>query len=143
MKAHVEYIEWRDTKGLNEDIKKSISDLKFLRDELHFLRDLAAAHTLEIIYGTSHEAAQKIAANIHMHENKGQRLIKDLRAHSNNLQTLIDEIDVPRELKDYKNTHYKLMVETMDFYCDVKKTKRNIFEMLSTILKSGKKKKQS
>ena len=47
MKTHFKYIEWRDTNGLHEDTLQSLSDLRFLKDELQFLKDLVAEHTLE------------------------------------------------------------------------------------------------
>lgn len=140
-KTHFKYIEWRDTRGLHEDVVHSISELKFLRDELHFLRDLITEHTLELIYGRPYEEAAQIGAQLHTYENRLQSLLKKLNLHSSNLQVLMDDIDVPNELKDYKDTHYKLMISMMDFHTDLKKTKRIIFKMLAEIMKKSKQKK--
>lgn len=140
-KTHFKYIEWRDTPGLHEDVVQSISELKFLRDELHFLRDLVSEHTFELIYGKPYEEAAQIGAQLLIYENRVQYLLKKLNMHSNNLQTLMDTIEVPHELKDYKDAHYKLMISIMDFHSDVKKTKRVLFEMLALIKKGNKQKK--
>ncbi len=141
--THFKYIEWRNTKGLHEDSINAISDLMFLKDELHFLKDLVAEHTLELMYGKSHEEAVKIGIALHTLDDRLKNLLKDLVVHSNNLKVLTDDIDVPNELQDYKNVHYKLMVEAMDFHTDLKKTKRIIFEMMADIMKKSKQKKLS
>tara|TARA_R110002012_G_scaffold321121_3_gene547609 strand:- start:21666 stop:22034 length:369 start_codon:yes stop_codon:yes gene_type:complete len=118
----------------------SISELKFLQDELHFLRDLVAEDTLELIYNITHEKAAQIAIALRGYDKRVKRLLKEMQAHANNLQVLIDDIDVPNEVKEYKNTHYELMISTMDLHADVKKTKRTIFKMLAEIMKKSKQK---
>jgi hypothetical protein len=138
--THFKYIKWRDTEGLHQDTLQSISELKFLRDELHFLNDLVAEHTLEIIYGKSHEEAARIGTQLHTHQNRLRQLLKDMKEHSNNLKFLTDDVDVPNELKDYKDTHYNLMISMMGFHSGVKRTKRTIFKMLAEIMKKSKQK---
>jgi len=143
MKTQLEYIEWRDTKGLHEDVLQGISELLFLKDELHFLRDLVADHTLELIYGRPYEEAAQLGAQLHTYTNRLTGLLKDLKHHSNNLRVLTDDIDVPNELKDYKEVHFKLMIDIFDFHADVKKSKRIMFKMLTDIMKKSKQKKLS
>ncbi|HIB49537.1 MAG TPA: hypothetical protein EYO35_14660 [Flavobacteriaceae bacterium] len=138
--THYKYIEWRNPSGLHDDIGMSISELKFLQDELHFLRDLVAEDTLELIYNITHEKAAQIAIALRGYDKRVKRLLKEMQAHANNLQVLIDDIDVPNEVKEYKNTHYELMISTMDLHADVKKTKRTIFKMLAEIMKKSKQK---
>jgi uncharacterized protein (DUF342 family) len=139
--THFKYIEWRDTNGLHEDTQQTLSDIKFLKDELQFLRDLVAEHTLELIYGKSSEVSKAIFNQLIEHTNRLEKLQKELEMHSNNLETLLDDNDVTGEVKAYKDQHYKLVLEEMDIHADVKKTKRIIFNMLSEIMKKGKQKK--
>jgi len=141
--THFKYIEWRDPRGLHEDTVRSLSDLKFLKDELQFLMNLVAEHTLELIYGESSEESKVIFSQLADHKKRLEKLLKALEAHSNKLQVLLDDTDVPGELKLYKDEHYKLIIEEMDFHSDVKKTKRTIFQMLSEIMKKSKQKKLS
>ena len=141
--TNIEYIKWRNTQGLHEDAVNTISNLKFYKDELHFLKDLVAEHTLELIYGKSHEEALKIGTELHALNNRLKNLLKVLVEHSNHLQVLTDDIDVPNELIDYENVHYKLMVDASDFYRDVKKSKHKIFKMMADIMKKSKQKKLS
>ncbi|MDT0556153.1 hypothetical protein [Patiriisocius hiemis] len=140
-RTNFKYVEWRDTKGLHADSVNAISDLKFLKDELQFLKDLVAEHTLELIYGKPHEEAVRIGAELRTFDNRLKNLLKNLVIHSNNLQVLTDDIDVPNELQDYKNVHYKLMIEVMDFHSDVKNAKHKIFKMMSSMMKESKQKK--
>ncbi len=141
--THFTYIEWRDPKGLHEDTMRSLSDLKFLKDELQFLTDLVAEHTLELISGKSSEESKAIFNQLTGHTKRLKKLLKELEAHSNKLQILLDNKEVPGEVKMYKDEHYKIILEEMDFHSDVKKTKRAIFEMLSEIMKKSKQKKLS
>ncbi len=142
-KTHLKYIEWRDTSGLHEDVMQSMSELQFLKDELHFLKDLVVDHALELIYGKPYDEAAKMGAQLYNYDNRLNVLLKDLKDHSNNLQILMDDIDVPNELKEYKDTHYKLMIEAMSYQTAVKKLKRTIFEMLGEVMKKNKQKKLS
>lgn len=139
--THFKYIEFRDTSGLHQDTSQSISDLMFLKDELTFLKSLVAEHTLELIYGKSSVESTAIFNQLITHTKRLEKLTKELDAHKNNLQILLDHDDVPGELRDFKDEHYKLVIEEMDFHADVKKTKRLIFDMLSEIMKKNKQKK--
>lgn len=141
MKTHFKYIEWRDTSGLHEDTVNSLSDLKFLKDELQFLKNLVAAHTLELIYDSDPVESKAIFNQLEGHSKRLATLIKELEAHRNKLQELMDDDDVPGEMREYKDRHYKLIIEEMDFHADVKKTKRTIFEMLAALMKKSKRKK--
>ena len=70
-----------------------------------------------------------------------EKLLKELEMHSNNLQVLLDDDDVPGEMRTYKDEHYRLLIEEMNFHADVQKTKRSIFKMLAEIMKQRKQKK--
>lgn len=141
--THLKFIEWRNTDGLHEDAVQSISELKFLKDELLFLRNLVSEHSLELIFGKSYEEAVKIGADLHTYSNRLQALLKELKVHSNNLKVLLDDVEEPNELKNYKDRHYKLMLEIINLQGDIKTTKRSIFSMLGTVLKKSKQKKLS
>ncbi len=142
-KTHIKYIQWLDTSGLHEDVVIAIAELLFLKDELRFLSEIVANRTLELIYGKPYEQVSTIGATLHTYNNRVVLLLKRLKNHANNLQFLMDEVAIPNELRDYKDTHYKLMMDMMDFHADVKKSKRIIFKMLADLLKHSKQKKLS
>jgi len=141
MQTHFNYIEWRDIEGLHEDTMNSLSDLTFLRDELFFLKTLVAEHTLQLIYGKDPVESNVIFNQLTDQSKQLEKLIKNLNTHKNKLQLLLDNDDVPGELREYKDEHYQLMVEELDFHATVKKTKRNIFKMLTALMKTSKEKK--
>lgn len=143
MDTHYKYIKWRDTNGLHEDTVSSLSDLMFLKDELAFLEGLVAEHTLQLIFGKDAVESKLIFNQLNEHSKHLKNLIKKIEKHKNKLQILMDDDDVAGELHDYKNEHYKLIIEEMDFHANVKKTKRIIFKMLAAIMKKSKKKRVS
>ncbi|WP_139149425.1 hypothetical protein [Ulvibacter litoralis] len=112
-----------------------------MKDELQFLENLVAAHALEVISEASSEKSKEIKQELESHKEILEKLLKELELHSNNLQILMDDEDVPGELEVYKNEHYRLLIEEMNFHSAVKKTKKNIFDMLSEIFKKNKQKK--
>lgn len=138
--THFKYIEWHDPKGLHDDIINTLSDIKFIEDELHFLRDLITEHTLELIHEKTFEESKKIAEKLDAHEHTAQQLFKDLKKYQHNLQSLLDDVEIPYELENYKDIHYKLMIRLMGFYADVKKTKRQIFKTFAELMKKDKQK---
>lgn len=139
--THFKYIEWRDTEGLHQDTLNSLSDLKFLKDELQFLKGLVGEHTIEILMEASSVLSKAIFSELTGLSKRLEKLLAELTAHSNNLKVLLDDDDVPGELRAYKDEHYQLLMEEMKFHADVKKTKRSIFSLLSGIIKEGKQKK--
>ncbi len=145
MNTHLKYIEWRDPKGLHEDTRQSISDLKFLKDELQFLKNLVAEHTLKLIYEITYLDSKAIFKQLTDHSNEIEKLLKELNEHSNNLALVLDddEDDVLGEIRRYKDEHYRLIMDEINFHSDVKKTKRVIFQILSEISKKGIQKKLS
>ncbi|MDX1461735.1 MAG: hypothetical protein R3359_01660 [Marinirhabdus sp.] len=142
-KTHYKFIQWRDTGGLHEDTTITISDLKFLQDELHFLTDLASEETLEMIYGISHEASAFVAEKLQACQNRVEHLLEAFQLHSNRLQTLLDDTEIPNELEEYKDAHYNLMISAMKLHGDVKKVKQRVFNMLAEVMQKSKEKRSN
>jgi hypothetical protein len=138
--THFKYIAWRDTEGLHEDTLNAISDLEFTKDELHFLQNLLAQHTLEIMHDTSSEKSLSIHTKLTRLKTTLSNLLNATIKHKNNLQVLIDDVEVPNELNDYKDAHYTIMMEVIQFHADLQKTKRSIFDLLQGIMKKSKQK---
>lgn len=141
--THFKYIEWRNPEGLHEDTAISISDVSFLKDELNFLNDLVAQNTVELLFDASVGKSQEFQKELYQLTNRADKLSEKLNSHRNMLQILMDDIDVPDENKVYKNVHYKLMMDVIDFHADVKKIKKQVFATLSKVIKKSKQKKLS
>ena len=137
----IKYIEWRSPEGLHEDSVTCISELRFVKDEIKFLSDLIKSHTLEILNENLFEESKEIAIELGSQKKRIKPLIKNLISHSNILETLIDDIDIPGEEDEYKTAHYKLMFEAMACLSNFKKLKRRVFGLIKSILKEKKKRK--
>ena len=138
--THIRYIEWRDPEGLNEDTTECISQLQFINDELDFLGELIKEHTIQLKARDTFEKSKTIFDKVILLQKELKPLIAQVEIHRNGLQTLMDDIDVPDELQDYKTEHYKLMFESIGFNSKFKKLKKEIFALVSSIMKLNKKK---
>ena len=139
-RSNIKYIEWRSTEDLHEDIRNSISELRFIKDEQLFLEELIKGHTLQLISGTNYEESKEVILMLSNHSKKLQPLLTRLKKHSNNLQILLDEEDVPNEMEDYKEVHYKLMFDVINYYSKFKKIKQKIFLLIKKLMKKGRQK---
>jgi len=137
-KSSIKYIEWRSTEDLHDDILNCISEVRFIKDEQQFLEDLIKNHTLELIDGNSYEKSKEVISSLSSLQKGLNPLLKKLMVHSNNLQALLDEDEVPHEMEDYKKEHYTLMFEVVAYYAKFKKVKRKIFGFIKQIFKDGK-----
>jgi len=139
--SSVTYIRWRDPQGLHEDSITCISELRFSRDELKFLNDLIASHTLELLSENLYKTSKELMDQIGKMRKGLKPLIKNMVKHSNNLELLLDDVEIPDEDDDYKIAHYNLMFEAVSFLSKFKKLKRRVFRLIKAILKENKKRK--
>jgi len=139
--SSVTYIRWRDPQGLHEDSITCISELRFAKDELKFLNDLIASHTLELLSENLYKTSKELMDQIGKMRKGLKPLIKNMVKHSNNLELLLDDVEIPDEDDDYKIAHYNLMFEAVSFLSKFKKLKRRVFRLIKAILKENKKRK--
>ena len=139
--SSIKYIEWRSPEGLHEDTVTSMSELRFLKSEISFLSDLIKSHTLDLLSENLFEESRKIATELSKQKKVVKPLLKRLNTHSNTLETLLDDIDIPDEEDEYKVAHYQLMFETVACLSKFKKLKRRVFRLIKKILKEKKKRK--
>ena len=99
------------------------------------------ATTLELISEKHYEESRKLVVQIGKLKKELKPMIKELQRHYNELETLVDDIDIPDEDDEYKAVHYKLMFSAVAFLSKFKKLKRKIFRLIKTILKEKKKRK--
>ena len=139
--SSIKYIEWRSPEGLHEDTITCLSELRFLKSEISFLSDLIKSHTLDLLSENLFEESRLIAIELSKQKKRVKPLITNLMDHSNNLQTLLDDIDIPDEEDEYKTAHYQLMFESVAILSNLKKLKRRVFRLIKKILKEKKKRK--
>ncbi|AVI49695.1 hypothetical protein C5O00_00345 [Pukyongia salina] len=139
--SSIKYIEWRSPDGLHEDTVNCISELQFIKDEIQFLSDLIKSHTLELLGKNAFSESKELAVELSEYKKTIKVLLTKLKTHSNVLETLIDDIDIPDEEDDYKTAHYQLMFETVGFISSFKKLKRRVFQLIKIVLKEKKQRK--
>ncbi len=136
----MKYEEWRNPNSLHEETLRCISELEFVKDEIQFLSDLIKEFTLELISDKYLEKSKSIVSDLSAYEKALIPLLKETVIHKNNLQTLLDNIDIPDEEDEYQVDHNKIMSETIAFNFKVRKLKARIFELIKVSMKVGKQK---
>lgn len=135
------YLELADPEVLHQETLKSISELKFLRYELNFLRDLISKNSVELMFGTSISESEFLTKKLSKHTIKLNSLITVFEKHNTHLKNFIEENKRPEKLKEYQDKHKKLIQAESEFPIKFKKTKKKVFQLLSALIKKGKQKK--
>ncbi|GAA4272862.1 hypothetical protein U6A24_06235 [Aquimarina gracilis] len=139
-KPNVKYIEWRSPEELHEASLHWISELKFIKDEQHFLDELIENNTLQLISGKTFEKSKKVVDDLVQKRKAIEPLLKRIINHYNELTILVDGIDQPAEEKKYKVDHGKLLEEVSEYLIAYKEIKRSIFDLIKMIMKQSKQK---
>lgn len=134
------YIEWRSPEELHETSLYWISELKFIKDEQHFLEELIENHTLQLLSKVIFNKSKLVVKALSISKKNIEPLLKKIINHHNELTILLDGIDQPIEEKKYKEEHRKLMVAVNDFLKEYREVKRNTFDLIKTIIKQSKQK---
>ncbi|MFD2564336.1 hypothetical protein [Aquimarina rubra] len=137
---NIKYIEWKSAEELHEASLNWISELKFIKDEQHFLDELIENYTVQLISEKTFEKSSEIINELNQNRKDINPLLKKVIGHCNQLTILVDGIDQPQEEKQYKEDHGKLMVEVSIYFDSYKQTKRRIFDLIKAIIKKGKQK---
>ncbi|WP_298541393.1 hypothetical protein [uncultured Aquimarina sp.] len=139
-KPNIKYIEWKSPEELHEASLNWISELKFIKDEQHFLEELIENYTIQLISGKTFEKSSEIVNELALNRKQINPLLKKVIRHFNELTILVDGIDQPKEEKKYKENHQELLVEVSTYFESYKETKRRIFDLIKAIVKKGKQK---
>ncbi|WP_378182620.1 hypothetical protein [Aquimarina sp. SS2-1] len=137
---NIKYIEWKSAEELHEASLHWISELKFIKDEQHFLDELIENYTIQLISEKTFEKSSEIINELNQSQKNLNPLLKKVIKHCNELTILVDGIDQPAEEKQYKEHHQKLVVEVSAYFETYKQTKRRIFDLIKNIIKKGKQK---
>jgi hypothetical protein len=136
----LKYLKWQSIGDLHEDILKCISELRFIKDEQQFLEDLIKSYTLNLLKETSYENSKAVIGELALLRKELPILLKKSIRHSNNLETLLNEVDFSSEMEIYKKEHEIIVLEVTAYASRFKKSKRKIFGLIKQILKAGKEK---
>ncbi|OED41028.1 hypothetical protein AB832_03445 [Flavobacteriaceae bacterium (ex Bugula neritina AB1)] len=134
----IKYIEWRSPEELYEASHNWVSELKFIKDEQHFLDELLENYTLQLISDNIFEKSSAIIKELSALRKNIEPMFKKVIKHQNELNILLDGVDQPEEERKYKQDHGKLMIEVCRYFNSYKDLKKEIFTLIKTIMKQSK-----
>lgn len=138
--THLKFIKYHNPENLHKDTLICTSQLLFVKDELGFLSELIKEYTIDLISEKIFEQSKTIASELVQLKKELKPLISKIENHKNDLQMLLDDIELPNELEEYKKLHYKLMFEAIAQNAKFKTLKKKIFSLIKDIMKINKSK---
>ena len=134
------YVEWLSAEEMHETSKQFLSELNFIKDEQLFLNDLVKSFTLQLIDTDIFEESKKVIDQIQRFEKDMETLLKKVRAHENQLQIMVDDIDQLTMEKAYIVTHKELLNDVNEYVVKYRKVKERLFKVVSSVMKREKQK---
>ena len=137
---NIKYIESKDPDELHIESLNWISELKFIKDEQHFLDDLLKSYTLQLIENVDFTKNKEVISKLNKLRKTGGKLLKKLINHENELLILVDGIDQIKEEKHYRFLHSTYLLEVTNYFNEYKDIKKEIFSAVKQIMKKEKQK---
>lgn len=134
------YMEWLDADEMHEASMLWFSELKFIRDEQIFLNNLVTSYTLQLIDANIFEDSKKIIDDLQHAEKDIVPLFKQVQAHENQLEIMVDDVDQLKMEKAYIKTHEDLQIAIHDYSQRYRDIKERLFKLLSSVMKKEKQK---
>ena len=134
------YVEWISPEEMHQAALEWLSELNFARDEQRFLDDLVKSFTLQLTDSKVFSRSQKIIAEIVNSEHQLLSLMKQVQAHENLLEIMIDDVDQPDLEKAYKDEHRHLIEQVGTYLSDYRKQKKRLFNLMTEVMKRDKQK---
>jgi hypothetical protein len=137
---NIKYIESKSADELHIESLNWISELKFIKDEQHFLDELLKSYTLQLIENQEFSKNKEIIGDLSKLRKMGEKLLKKLINHENEILILVDGIDQIKEEKHYRFLHSTYLLEVTNYFNEYKAIKRDIFGAVKQIMKHEKQK---
>ena len=136
----IKYIESKSPGEPHVESLNWISELKFIKDEQHFLDELLKSYTIQLIEKQDFAKNKEIISELSKLEKDGEKLLKKIINHENELLILVDGIDQIKEEKHYRFLHSTYLLEVTNYYNNYKDAKKKIFDVIKKIMKQEKQK---
>lgn len=136
----IKYIESKSPEELHVESLNWLSELKFIKDEQHFLDELLKTYTLQLVEEHDFAKNKNIIGQLSAIRKEGEELLKKVINHENELLILVDGIDQIKEEKHYRFLHSTYLLEVTNYFNDYKDIKRDIFDVVKKIMKHEKQK---
>ncbi len=137
---NIKYIESKNPDELHVESLNWISELKFIKDEQQFLDELLKSHTIQLIEKQDFSKNKEIISHLSKLEKDGEKLLKKIINHENELLILVDGIDQIKEEKHYRFLHSTYIMKVTNYFNEYKDVKREIFDVVKKIMKHEKQK---
>lgn len=138
IKKKYQYIDWYSPEEMHEENAKWFSELNFARDEQLFLNDLVKAQTVLLTDAAVFEESKTLVTEILNREKEIVSLMKQVQAHQNRLEIMLDEPDQIIMEKAYTETHRELLLAVDRYLSEYRTVKRKLFDLVSRIMKKDK-----
>lgn len=139
-KTTIDYIEWFDAEEMHEHSKKWFSELSFIKDEQHFLKNLIQSFAIKPLKKQQFERIDGFKKAIEENHYRLELLFKKVQKHMNQLRIMVDDVNQLDMEKAYKKTHKRLYRMMNLYLLDYRTVKERGFAKLSAILISEKEK---
>ncbi|WP_025743236.1 hypothetical protein [Aquimarina pacifica] len=126
----IKYIEWKSAEELHENSLNWISELKFIKDEQHFLNELLENYMWQLISNHTSETSNKVIQELSILSKKIEPTLKKIIRHQNELLILTDGLDQIKEEKKYKTDHRAFAEEVHTYFNNYKDVKRKVFALI-------------
>lgn len=133
-------MEWFSPEEMHEHTKKWVSELLFIKDEQHFLKNLIQSFALKTLDKKQFERIDDFNLAIKENERALNLLLPQIKKHMNLLGIMLDGINQLEMEKAYKRTHKNLFQKMNKFRIEYRTVKERGFIKLSDILKKDKQK---
>ncbi|TYP74249.1 hypothetical protein [Aquimarina intermedia] len=134
------YIEWRSPEEMHEIALTWISELKFIKDEQHFLDELLESFSLQMLSDKNFAKSKTVINGLSDKRKAIEPMLKKIINHHNKLTILMDGINQLEEEKEYKEENRSLYIEVTEYLNEYKAVKRQVFDLIKTIMKHNKQK---
>ena len=134
------YIEWRSPEEMHEIALTWISELKFIKDEQHFLDELLESFSLQMLSDKNFQKSKTVINGLSDKRKAIEPMLKKIINHHNKLTILMDGIDQLEKEKEYKEENRSLYLEVTEYLNEYKDVKRQVFDLIKTIMKHTKQK---
>lgn len=134
------YIEWKTPDEMHFSSLQWQSELGFIQDEHRFFEDMLREYTMPIIESHLFSRIKELIERLTDSRKRLKDLQQQVTDHSNRLQRLVENVDEPREGRQYRQEHKRILQGVNEFSKEYKQLKKEIFEAVSQALKQQKQK---
>lgn len=140
IKTISKYVSWLTGSEMHVESINWISELSFIKNEQNFFDNLIKTYTLQLINAKYFSSNRDIIGELSDLQNKNSQLLDTVIMHEKKLLVMVDEINQPKEENLYRLEHGNLIEEIQKYLFKYKKLKKEVFHMISSVIKKEKQK---